>query len=251
MTWFLYRGFETAWSCIEGLKWLGVCIVVLKWLGELYRGPAMTWNCMVGLKWLDFFMGVWNDLIFVWGFDITWICTGGLEWRGFCMVGWQWLGFCIVGLEMTRFLLEGSEMTWNCIGGLTRLDFCIVLLRCWCASQENVSTCSWGKHAVICLWIASYKAFSIRYDTNRNNTHQTTAVSYRWIPRTWWMLNRDHRICVFFSFFFHPPADGGKKSFSSQHFHYDTWVVCVFSWGIPQLQSDWSLSCDHGLECAS
>ena len=29
------------------------------------------------------------------------------------------------------------------------------------------------------------------------------------------------------------------------------WVVCVFPWGIPQLQSDWSLSCDHGLDYAS
>ena len=28
-------------------------------------------------------------------------------------------------------------------------------------------------------------------------------------------------------------------------------LVCVFSWGIPQLQSDWSLSCDHGLFYAS
>ena len=28
--------------------------------------------------------------------------------------------------------------------------------------------------------------------------------------------------------------------------------LCVcFSWGIPQLQSDWSLSCDHGLDYAS
>ena len=24
-----------------------------------------------------------------------------------------------------------------------------------------------------------------------------------------------------------------------------------FPWGIPQLQSDWSLSCDHGLDNAS
>ena len=24
-------------------------------------------------------------------------------------------------------------------------------------------------------------------------------------------------------------------------------LVCVFPWGIPHLQSDWSLSCDHGL----
>ena len=30
------------------------------------------------------------------------------------------------------------------------------------------------------------------------------------------------------------------------------WFVCVFfPWGIPQLQSDWSLSCDHGLDYAS
>ena len=28
--------------------------------------------------------------------------------------------------------------------------------------------------------------------------------------------------------------------------------LCVcFPWGIPQLQSDWSLSCDHGLDYAS
>ena len=25
----------------------------------------------------------------------------------------------------------------------------------------------------------------------------------------------------------------------------------TFPWGIPQLQSDWSLSCDHGLDYAS
>ena len=29
------------------------------------------------------------------------------------------------------------------------------------------------------------------------------------------------------------------------------WFVCVFPWGIPQLPSDWSLSCDHGLDYAS
>ena len=29
------------------------------------------------------------------------------------------------------------------------------------------------------------------------------------------------------------------------------WVVCAFSPGIPQLQSDWSLCCDHGLDYAS
>ena len=27
--------------------------------------------------------------------------------------------------------------------------------------------------------------------------------------------------------------------------------VCVFPWGIPQLQSDWSLSCDHGRDDAT
>ena len=32
---------------------------------------------------------------------------------------------------------------------------------------------------------------------------------------------------------------------------YHLWFVCVFSWGIPHLQSDWSLSYDHGLDCAS
>ena len=29
------------------------------------------------------------------------------------------------------------------------------------------------------------------------------------------------------------------------------WFVCVSPWDIPQLQSDWSLSCDHGLDYAS
>ena len=28
-------------------------------------------------------------------------------------------------------------------------------------------------------------------------------------------------------------------------------TLCFFNWGIPQLQSDWSLSCDHGLDIAS
>ena len=28
-------------------------------------------------------------------------------------------------------------------------------------------------------------------------------------------------------------------------------LFCVFPWGIPQLQSDWSMSCDHGLDYAS
>ena len=33
---------------------------------------------------------------------------------------------------------------------------------------------------------------------------------------------------------------------------YHLWFVCVFlPWGNPQLQSDWSLYCDHGLDCAS
>ena len=27
--------------------------------------------------------------------------------------------------------------------------------------------------------------------------------------------------------------------------------VGAFPWGIPQLQSDWSLSCDHGLDYAT
>ena len=31
---------------------------------------------------------------------------------------------------------------------------------------------------------------------------------------------------------------------------YHLWFVCVFPWGIPQLQSDWSLPCDHGLDYA-
>ena len=32
---------------------------------------------------------------------------------------------------------------------------------------------------------------------------------------------------------------------------YHLWFVCVLPSGIPQLQSDWSLSCDHGLDYAS
>ena len=28
-------------------------------------------------------------------------------------------------------------------------------------------------------------------------------------------------------------------------------VTDLYPWGIPQLQSDWSLSCDHGLDYAS
>ena len=28
-------------------------------------------------------------------------------------------------------------------------------------------------------------------------------------------------------------------------------ILCFFLWGIPQLQSGWSLSCDHGLDYAS
>ena len=32
---------------------------------------------------------------------------------------------------------------------------------------------------------------------------------------------------------------------------YHLWFVFFFLWGIPQLQSDWSLSCDHGLDYAS
>ena len=31
---------------------------------------------------------------------------------------------------------------------------------------------------------------------------------------------------------------------------YHFWFVFVFSWGIPPLQSDWSLSCDNGLDDA-
>ena len=31
---------------------------------------------------------------------------------------------------------------------------------------------------------------------------------------------------------------------------YHLWFV-FFPWGIPQLQCDWSLSCDHGLDYAS
>ena len=33
---------------------------------------------------------------------------------------------------------------------------------------------------------------------------------------------------------------------------YHFWFcLCFFSWGIPPLQSDWSLSCDHELDLAS
>ena len=32
---------------------------------------------------------------------------------------------------------------------------------------------------------------------------------------------------------------------------YHLWFIRVFPWGTPQLQSEWSLSCDHGLDHAS
>ena len=32
---------------------------------------------------------------------------------------------------------------------------------------------------------------------------------------------------------------------------YHLGLFCIFPWGIAQLQSDWSLSCDHGLDYAS
>ena len=46
-------------------------------------------------------------------------------------------------------------------------------------------------------------------------------------------------------------SGGGMNCVSCDHMRVPPWVVCVFPWGIPQLQSDWSLSCDHGLDYAS
>ena len=41
---------------------------------------------------------------------------------------------------------------------------------------------------------------------------------------------------------------GGMKCVGCDTCVQHLWFVCVFPWGIPQLQSDWNLSCDHGLD---
>ena len=49
-------------------------------------------------------------------------------------------------------------------------------------------------------------------------------------------------------------SGGGMNCVSCDICVYHLWfVLCVFFflWGIPPLQSDWSLSCDHGLDYAS
>ena len=46
-------------------------------------------------------------------------------------------------------------------------------------------------------------------------------------------------------------SGGGMNCVSCDRCVYHLWFVCVFPRGIPQLQSDWSLSCDHGLDYAS
>ena len=42
-----------------------------------------------------------------------------------------------------------------------------------------------------------------------------------------------------------------KALIASAVFYACTTFGLCFPWGIPQLQSDWSLSCDHGLDFAS
>ena len=44
---------------------------------------------------------------------------------------------------------------------------------------------------------------------------------------------------------------GGVNCVSCDLFVYHLWFVYVICLGISQLQSDWSLSCDHGLDYAS
>ena len=47
-------------------------------------------------------------------------------------------------------------------------------------------------------------------------------------------------------------SGGGMDCVSYNISVYHFWLVCVcFPCGIPPLQSDWSLSCDHGLDYAS
>ena len=45
-------------------------------------------------------------------------------------------------------------------------------------------------------------------------------------------------------------SDGGMNCESYDMCVYRFWFV-FFPWDIPPLQSDWSLSCDHGLDYAS
>ena len=47
-------------------------------------------------------------------------------------------------------------------------------------------------------------------------------------------------------------VSGGSLNFvSCDMCVYHLWFVCVFPWGIPRPQSEWSLSFDHGLDDAS
>ena len=54
------------------------------------------------------------------------------------------------------------------------------------------------------------------------------------------------RLTPDFAFYFF--YSGGMNCVSYDICVYHLWFVCVFPWGIPQLQSDWSLPCDHGLD---
>ena len=57
------------------------------------------------------------------------------------------------------------------------------------------------------------------------------------------------RLTPEFTFIYY--VSGGGMNCVSCDICVPPWVVCVFPWGIPLLQSDWSLSCDHGLDYAS
>ena len=46
-------------------------------------------------------------------------------------------------------------------------------------------------------------------------------------------------------------SGGGMNCVSCDICLYHLGLCVCFPWGIPQLQSDWSLSCDHGLDYAS
>ena len=46
-------------------------------------------------------------------------------------------------------------------------------------------------------------------------------------------------------------SGGGMNCVSCDICVYHLGLCVCFPWGIPQLQSDWSLSCDHGLDYAS
>ena len=57
-----------------------------------------------------------------------------------------------------------------------------------------------------------------------------------------------HHNCVDFT---SNVSGGGMNCVSCDTCVYHLGLFVFFPWGIPQRQSDWSLSCDHGLDYAS